>query len=196
MATSFIKKFNQFIEDMISMFENLFSNKEEPKVLTIKNLETGCIFEYDLRTWKVEETYEYDWGDHFFTREYKISDGSETAFLHVEDDDELELLFSKPVSIRKIDKDLGNYISNNQETPDELSLDGKKYYLDGEHPGYFRNLDKEEHWTEFISWDYYDEEEKSNLCVEQWGEKSFEASQGHVIKEYQISNILPKPEKN
>ena len=43
----------------------------------------------------------------------------------------------------------------------------------------------------FISWDYYDAEEKLVACVEQWGEREFEASSGKVVKDFEITSILP-----
>ena len=45
--------------------------------------------------------------------------------------------------------------------------------------------------TEMISWDYYNEKGNFTISVEQWGERDFEASQGTMIKDYDITNILP-----
>ncbi|RLD43759.1 MAG: DUF4178 domain-containing protein, partial [Bacteroidetes bacterium] len=39
---------------------------------------------------------------------------------------------------------------------------------------------------------YYDEKEELYICIEQWDEKEFEASAGIIIKEFEISNILPR----
>ena len=44
--------------------------------ITVKDLDVNFVFDYDLTTWKVEETYEYDWGDNCFTKEHKITNFS------------------------------------------------------------------------------------------------------------------------
>ena len=48
------------------MFSNPFKKKKEPDYdvtnLSLKDLETGFIFDYDMKSWVVEESYEYDWG--------------------------------------------------------------------------------------------------------------------------------------
>lgn len=184
------------------MFKNLFSKfkKEEPKdymSMTVHDLEPGCILEYDMRTFEVKEAYEYDWGDNFFSKEYKISDGVETLFFAVEEDDELELEMSKKVKIRKIQEDLPDYLNDHKKPPNSITYNGIKYLYDEESPGYFRNCkddrEADDSWSEFISWTCYDDDDKHILTLEQWGDNEFEASVGTIIKEFQISNILPKP---
>mgnify|MGYP001352236522 CR=1 FL=1 len=177
---------------------NLFNKKkkEEPNPFgrTVRDLDQGYIFEYDLRSWEVKKVYEYDWGHNDFTREYKISDGSETFYLNVEEDDELELVLAKKIKIRNIQSDLPTLIRENETPPDTLVYEGKEFYLDEESPGYFRELpsDDDEDWEEFISWDYYDKSGKEVITLEQWDDRSFDASYGKTIKEFEISNILPR----
>ena len=132
-------------------------------------------------------------GDNFFSKEYKITNGEETLFLAVEDDDELSITLSKKIKLRKIDTDIADSIIKFSEAPREIIYEGTKYFLEKESPGYFRDLSKDaSDWDEFISWDYYDDSEDLYICIEQWDEKEFEASAGFSIKEYEISNILPK----
>ncbi len=165
----------------------------DPTNIKITDLAQGFVFEYNMSTWEIKEEYEYDWGDNFFSKEYKITDGSETLFLSVEDDDELILVLSKKIKTRKITPDATDSIMKFNEAPREISYDGVTYYLEKESPGYFRDLSNDaSDWDEFISWDYYDDDEKLYICIEQWDEREFEASAGIIIKEYEISNILPK----
>lgn len=182
---------------MFSSINNWFNKKnEEPKELNIKDLTRGCFLDYDMITWEVVEVGEYDWGDQFFTVEYTLTDGKDFLFLHVEEDAGIELTLSKAVNIRKINPQLPSIITKNNEPPDEIEFEGKNYFLDSENPGYFRNQDAgRDQWTEFIAWDYFDETEKHTLSIEQWGEKSFEASTGMIIQKHQISNLLPNPTK-
>jgi len=180
------------------MFKNLFNKKrkEEPNPLdrTVRDLEQGYLFEYDLSTWEVKAVYEYDWGGNFFTREYKVSNGKETRYLAVEEDDELELVLSEKVKLKSIRSDLAKTIMDEKEPPESIAYKGKVFHLDEESPGYFRELpaDDDDDWEEFVAWDYYDEEEEYCLTIEQWDHRSFEASYGKMLKEFEISEILPR----
>lgn len=158
--------------------------------MRVTDLKTGFVFDYDLSTWEVLDEYEYDWGDNFFSSEYKISDGTKVCYLNVEEDDEVILSISEKVKIRAIDENLPEYIHKNEKAPDSLAFQGVKYFLEKESPGYFRNVGKTD-WAEFISWDYEDEKGERIISVEQWGEFEFEASVGKKIKEFEITNILP-----
>lgn len=180
------------------MFKNLFGKKEkagsDPLNRSVRDLEQGYLFEYDLATWEVKAVYEYDWGGNFFTREYKVSNGRETRYLSVEEDDELELVLSEKLKLKSIRTDLAKSIMNEKEPPETLAYDGKVFHLDEESPGYFRELpsEDEDDWEEFVAWDYYDESEQFSLTIEQWDHRSFEASYGKVLKEFEISEILPR----
>lgn len=165
----------------------------DPLNIKITDLQQGFILDYDLKSWEITAVYDYDWGDECFSREYKIVAAGETAFLSVEDDDELILSISKKIKPRQLAEDLPEQIIKNEEPPPKLEFDGKTFLKDKESPGYFKDAkDKsEEAWTEFIAWDYYDTNNEYVITVEQWGEKEFEASYGKSIKEFEISNILP-----
>ncbi len=175
---------------------DFFKKKEEPDYdplnVKVTDIKKGFVIEYDLKSWIVKEEYEYDWGNNFFSKEFKLDSGDDSIFLSLEDDDELEISVSKKIRIRSIDEDLPEYIMEHEHPPKKIYYKGVKYLKDSENPGYFRDLaDKEKNWSEFISWDYFDEEEKNTICIEQWGEKEFEASIGKTVKEFEISNILP-----
>lgn len=174
-----------------------FKKKEEPSYdptnMSVRDLDKGFVFEYDMKTWVVNEVYEYDWGNNFFTREYKIDNGEEQLFLSIEEDDELEISISKKIKIRAIDEDLPEQIVNTERPPKKLHYDGKTFLLENESPGFFHdmaNSDKDA-WDEFISWSYYDDSEKFILCIEQWEEREFESSYGVFVEDYEISNIIP-----
>ncbi|OYT10872.1 MAG: hypothetical protein B6I18_06835 [Bacteroidetes bacterium 4572_112] len=178
---------------LFSMFKKKDEPSYDPSNITVSDLAQGFVFEYNMTTWEVKEEYEYDWGENFFSKEYKISNGEETLFLSVEEDDELNLMMTKKIKLRKIDTDVADSIMKFNEAPREIMYEGKKYFLEKESPGYFRDISNDaSDWDEFISWDYYDDSEELYICVEQWDEKEFEAAAGFTIKEFEISNILPK----
>ena len=92
--------FRLFKEHEMGLFDR-FKKKEEPSYdptnISVRDLDMGFVLDYDMKTWVVKGVYDYDWGDNFFTREYKIDSGEEQLFLSVEDDDELEIVFLRKI---------------------------------------------------------------------------------------------------
>ena len=164
----------------------------DPNNITIHDLRTGFMFDYDLKTWIIKEEYAYDWGSNYFTREFKVDSGDDSAYLHIDENDDLIMIFSGKVMVRAIDENIPEEIINHQQPPKKLSYKDTIYYLDKESPGYFSDdPENDDSWTEMISWDYYDEKGNFTISVEQWGERDFEASHGVMVKDYEITNILP-----
>jgi len=184
----------------MGLFDFLKKNKKEsydPLNVKVTDLLTGFLFDYDLKTWEVVESYEYDWGDNFFTREFKVQCSNDVRFLQVEEDDELELTLYEKVKIRAVDEDLPEYIEKHDYPPKTLEYKGIKFLKGEESPGYFRNMDDpDSKWTELIAWDYYDEQSQYALAIEQWGQREFEAAFGYIIKPFEISNIIPAESKS
>lgn len=176
-------------------FFDRFKKKNTPHYdstnIQVQDLDVGFIFDYDLSSWEVKALYEYDWGNNFFTREFQISDGSQTLYLSLEEDDEVILTISKKFKVGKLGSAVVDALMDFQKPPKRITFDEVTYAMTKEAPGYFRDVNQEEDWEEFVSWDFEDEEEKHVLCIEQWGEKEFEFSAGKYIKEFEISNILP-----
>jgi hypothetical protein len=163
--------------------------------LKVTDLKKGFMFDFDMSTWTVEDEYLYDWGNEYFTSEYKVSNGQESFFMTVEEDDEIEIAIMKKIKIRSIDEDLPEYIRKNEQPPKKLEYMATSLLLDEERPGYFKAVDDDdEAWEEFIAWDYYDTKEDYVLTIERWDENSFEAAFGKTISEYDITNILPNPD--
>lgn len=160
----------------------------DPTHVQVSDIDLGFVFDYNLSTWTVEKTFEYDWGDENFSKEHKISDGKETYFLSISDADELEISLSSKIKFSSLDGEISTYIKLNEEPPSRISYKGETYIKDSGSPGYIKNGDS---WEEMMSWDYYNVGEDKVLCIEQYGEDEFEASCGIIIKEYEISNILP-----
>jgi hypothetical protein len=180
----------------MSFFSNLFKGKEEepnPFNRGPLDLDQGFIFEYDLSSWEVQAVYEYDWGDEDFSKEFKVSDGAKTYYLSVEDDDELELIWSTKIGVRAIEEDIAAEIESKDRPPEVIHYLGKSYSLDEESGGFFHEKgSSEEAWAEFMVWDYYDKKEEETISIEQWGPRSFEASHGKVLEAHEISDILPR----
>lgn len=173
-----------------------FFKRKQPKYdstnIRVTDLDVGFIFEYDLESWEVQASYEYDWGDNYFSKEYKINNGSKTLFLSVEEDDEISLSVCSKIKVRELGENVLNDLMNLQKPPTTITYKNNKYFFEKESPGYFNDKARGEDWVEFISWDFEDESGENIITIEQWDEKEFEASAGKAIKEFEISSILPK----
>ena len=177
------------------MFE-FFKKKKAPTYdvtnLSLKDLNVGFIFDYDMKSWVVKEVYKYDWGNNNFTSEYKVDSGDEVAFLHIADEGELEISLSKSIRISKIDEAITDEIEKNEKPPRKIHFDEELYYLEEDAAGYFRDLSKEtEDWEELVTWEYLNDEATKVLSITQWDIRNIEASAGLVLKEFQFSNIIP-----
>ncbi|MEN7550887.1 DUF4178 domain-containing protein [Rapidithrix thailandica] len=162
----------------------------DPTNIRLTDLRKGFVVDYNLKTWEVAEEYEYDWGDNYFSYEFKLVSSDETIFLSLDEDDELEIQVLKKINFGRLDEGVEESLINKGKPPRKIEYEGKTYYRESERPGYFRNTDNE-NWSEFITWDYYDDSEKYALNIEQWGEDEFEASVGVLEEPEQFSNILP-----
>ncbi len=175
---------------------DFFRKKKKPTYditnIKVQDLDIGFVFDYNMTSWAVEAVYEYDWGDEYFTREFRVNNGNERHFLSLEDDEgELSLAMMQKVKVRSIKSFLPELLIEDQKPPKEIEYNGVVYYLEEEAAGYFNDIAKGDSWEEFRSWDFEDQEGKQLLCIEQWDTKDFEASIGVKVHAFEITNILP-----
>lgn len=163
----------------------------DPTSIQVTDLRKGWIVEYDGKTWEVEEEYEYDWGDNYFSYEFKLVCETDTIYLSVEEDDEVDLQVTQKLNFGKLDEEVEEKIRKKGRPPKQIEFNGTTFFRESERPGYFRNVHEDRDWIEFIAWEYYDDSEKFALNIEQYGENEFEASFGIVAETHQFSNILP-----
>ena len=180
----------------MGLFDFLKKKEEEPKYdvtnLQVTDLDKGFIFDYDMKSWEVKEVYEYDWGDNNFSYEYKIDSGDDVMYLSIEDQGDLAMSLSKSIKIRVLGEGIVEEIVKNQKPPDRLVYENETYYLDTDSAGYFNDKTKgTDDWEELIAWEYYNKEEDKIISITQWDERNFDAAAGIVIKEFEISNIIP-----
>ena len=176
-------------------FKSFFKKKEqEPEFdplrdLVLSKLKVGYLLDYDMKSWTVTEFNKYDIEGHEIF-EWELTSSKEVAYLEREEDDEVYWSISKKIPIGKIEGGIRKYIIDNEDPPEQITLEGKSYYLDESGAGFFykNGLGR---GIEFIYWSFVDDDEKNSVTIEQWGETEFEASVGKEVEEYQFSNILP-----
>lgn len=179
-----------------------FLKKKTPEYdvtnMSVKDLDIGFIFEYDMDSWEVKEAGEYDWGANCFTREFKVTNGNDIRYFDVEEDDELELSWMKKLKLVHIDESLQDLLISAQQPPKKLQVNGIDFYFEEVSTGYFqKGLDRDENsWEEYRCWDFEDKSGDNLLSIEQWDDEVFEAAIGKSVREFEISNILPVEKKS
>lgn len=167
-------------------------SKDGPGIadLTLPNLGVGYFLDYDMKTWCVEARSYYDWGSGDHSDEWQLVCHDDTVYLERESDDEDHWSISRKISIGKLGVDIKSHVSENDDPPAEISVDGTIYYLDEMGGGQFYKNGKSP-GRDVLKWDYVDDSGKHYLTIEQWGETDFEAALGHSVEEYHFDNILP-----
>ena len=165
----------------------------DPTNIQITDLRVGFFVDYDLKTWEVAEEYEYDWGDSEFTFEFQLVAGDDMCFLSIDKEDGLTLVISKKIKLNRLDPELSDRIIKKGKPFKKIKYKGTTYYRENEAVGFYRNTatTKSEKSQEMIAWDYFDDEEKKTITIEQWEDEFFEASIGIVVPEYEFMNITP-----
>lgn len=186
-----------------------------PEEITLWDLKKGYMLDYEARTWEVKGVYQYDWGRSGKTTEYKLHDGIEIIFMHLDQEDgELVITMSQKIKMgelgypRQNESGLGfrvksdavntvggqqirNAIMQNDVPPKEIVYQGTTYYMTEESEGYFRDLDERERYR-FIEWSFEDNSEEKCISISRWSETELEVSAGVYAQDFEISNILPR----
>ncbi|MCK5825339.1 MAG: DUF4178 domain-containing protein [Ichthyobacteriaceae bacterium] len=171
---------------------DFFKKKKEDTFsdsLTLKDLQKGDILEYFLKSWKVDEVLEYDWGNNIFSREYKLNSGDDVIYIELDEDDNDSVLISRDIKISKINPRLKGYIIDNDTPMKELEYKGIKYYFSEENVGECY-APGEDDASSLVSWTLDDEEEDSFISISRWDETDIEASVGEYGKVFEFSNII------
>ncbi|RZT00001.1 DUF4178 domain-containing protein [Aquimarina brevivitae] len=159
--------------------------------IRVTDLEKDYIFEFDLDTWIVKKMYEYDWGNSHYSREFLVHNGKKNLYLHIEEDDELEISITEKIGIRILGEHIKTLLQENGKPPEKITYQDIVYFLDAENPGFCRNVE-DENWYEIINWTYLNADEDKLITIEQSGDGEFDATIGLYVPEFKISNILPQ----
>ena len=176
-------------------WKDFFSKKTDkqevsPTDLSLSGLKAGYYVDWDLKTWEVISACFYNWGDDDITYEWQLKTVDDTVYLEYESDDEEYWSISRKIDFGTLDPGIKKQIIDHGDPPEEISYQGTAFYLEESGGGhYFKDSDSS--GQQLVSWNYEDEDGKSFLTIEQWGENSFEASLGFAVEEYQFTDILP-----
>jgi len=171
-------------------FFDFFKKKHKDRsFIGIKDLLSGDMVDYDMKTWQVHAKHKYDYENEIIY-EWQLKTSDDNIFLEIDDEESNSLIISRKIPNSNIDKSVFNEISSTDDAPEEIEVETKKYFLEEISSGYFfenSSYEKEP----FIAYDYTSEDSEDFITIEQWGEKSFEVCKGETVYEYQFTNFLP-----
>ncbi len=156
--------------------------------LVLDKLRVGYLVDYDMVTWTVGARSRYDF-DGYEVDEWELVAGRDKRYLELEHE-EGSWSLSKKIPIGAIDGDVRREIQQHEDPPAKISYEGTEYYLEDSLAGHSYEGDEKE-GAPLIRWEFIDEDEKSFLSIEQWGENQFAAAVGFEVEDYQFTNILP-----
>lgn len=160
---------------------SFFNNKNNSKAYF--NFKIGSSFEYSNKIWTVKKIFQYDWGE-YKSIEYEVESLGEKAFLDIEQDDEMFMTFTNEIEMYKLENKLADKIKAN-EIPDKITYKYNEFIFDEASEGTCLDLQTKEKDNVYCI-DFYDENDKFLISVEQWDEDEFTASYGKVIKKEDI----------
>ena len=177
----------------MGIFDFFKKNKKEEEPLSqdlsFKDLKKGDTIDYFLKSWRVEEVTEYDWGNNIFSREFKMNSGDEIIYVELDEEEDDTVAISKDIKMSKIQKGLKSYIIENDGPPKTIEFNGEKYTLSEENLGQCYEPGSSD-FTELVNWTFTDEDEENFISLDRWDETDIEASAGEYAKIIEFSNII------
>ncbi len=144
----------------------------------VLDLRLGGVVTYNATDFIVRSRYVYeDHGFEWFSFHLVDSISGEKLWIDAQDDDELEVVVSRPVKM-----------NISAPVASRLVHEGITFHQD-EH-GYAKVLieseDSDPRYSEVEYWDFYDDSDERVLGVERWG-SDFEVSTGKYIEPYELT---------
>ncbi len=159
--------------------------------LSLSKLKVGYLVDYDLKTWEVVASNYYDWSGGDISNEWQLKSGDEVVYLEKESDDEDEWSLNRKIAFGRLGSEVKEHIIETGDPPEEIVFEGTTYYKEETAGGRFYK-DGQGTGRELLRWSYEDDDSRSYLSIEQWGEEDFDATIGEPVEEYQFENILPR----
>ncbi len=156
---------------------------------TLETMAVGCLLDYDLKTWEViaQATYDYDG---LQSREWTLRSGDMVRFLEgYEEHGQMHWTLTREIHWSGLDEKIGVQIAEEGDPPEDVRYENTDYAAVEATPGLYYEGNRED-GREFVSWSY-EGADGAVLFLSQWGEREFTAFVGHVVEQYQFSNILP-----
>ncbi|PWJ44136.1 DUF4178 domain-containing protein [Sediminitomix flava] len=165
----------------------------DPSRITIDQLKTKDLFDFDLKTWAIISEAQFDYENAESERCLSVMSGIETAFVYWKRIGEhLQVAFAKPENLFKIDADILKKLEEDKVPPNILPFKGKQYYREPGLQGlYFKAENSITKSEKCKVWIYWDDDRKSFIRLEQIGKSQLTAYHGMLELEERFSDLLP-----
>jgi len=164
----------------------------DPSSLSLENLKEGYMVDYDLKTWQVTTVRQFDWDTGISAREFKLVSDMESIWIYLfKEGSYLTITVNKPLNIYAIDSNLETEIYHNRRPFNIITYQSIQYYRENALEGYLFNITTNSTGTKTASWEYYDQERKHYMRIEQQEQKNFRAVVGKIVSPFEFSEILP-----
>lgn len=171
-----------------SFFKKRDSEKRNT-VLSALDLKPGSTFEYRSKSWKVVDSFRYDWGDDDFSFDHKVISGDESFALSVEEYDWIRMVKTNAVQNKELHAAFEEEYATSRTLPERFEHDGNTFELVEKAPGYVSEWESD-NAEELISYDYEDISNRNHVfSVEQYDEDDFEMFEGYKLETIEITRI-------
>ncbi len=177
---------------ILDFFKSGEKKGDEPQGdLTLSQLDVGYFVDYDLKTWEVTARNHYEWGEGDRSYEWQLKGAEDVVYLEKESDDDEDWSLNRKIAFSRLGPEIKKAILETGDPPDEIIFEENTYYLEETAGGRFFKEGKGS-GQEMLRWSFEDDDGRSYLGIEQWGEEDFDATLGEPVEEYQFTNILPR----
>ena len=178
-------------------FQKRQEEKEEtqfdPTNLTLSNLRTGYLLDYDFKTWEVDSINQYDWDFGGSQREIKLSDVSTGQAIYLHQERDRLLTMSKRVNIHSIDANLEGEIAQSRRPYNILTYQGVSYYKENTHEGkVYSSKNKSQTGIQVNVWEYFDGKRQEYIRIAQTSNNQLYCTIGKIVNEIDFTDILPR----
>ncbi|MEN7546640.1 DUF4178 domain-containing protein [Rapidithrix thailandica] len=167
----------------------------DPANLSVENLETGYLVDYDLKTWQVAQHEQYDWNETASEKVVTLVHETETLILHLCKEYNFTVIQRMdPLSIHAIQNGLEQKLLKGIMPDNILTVKDRLFYRDTRMEGWYFNLSKNKKAQKVTLWEYFDESRKQHLRIEVRG-KNVKAWTGVQLSVYEFDEVLPNKTK-
>ena len=156
----------------------------------MSSLKKGFYVDYDGKTWKVVDTFRYDFGEGFFSDKWELTCKGSIVYLERTESDTIEWVIYHKFSLNLIEGNIRDYMLRYMDPPERLLIGDRIFNLQdaGDVYVYREGAGKA---SEYSYWNFVDEEGDSYFSIEQQGEKKYNSFLGFKEEEDHFTNIRP-----
>jgi hypothetical protein len=163
---------------------------------SLEHLQMDSLLDYDLKTWRVAQEWQYDWEDGESLREFRLVSETEAQSLTLylkKEGGHVEIFVAQKINIHLLDEQLEEEILTKQKPRNILIYKGQNFYREPQRKGFCFDMSLPNPVTKLSAWEYFNESRDQILRLETYDQnQSYRALIGERVSVYEFSNILLK----